>query len=101
MQKQVARLENARIVGEQAEDDPDQKTFQVMPPVACREQRVMQPSDDFGGFDVGRILIPESASLYADDETELFDLGRQVGQREGALSSFVAIVKMEGLEVAD
>ncbi len=51
---------------EQAEHDPHQEPLQVMTPVTRFVECVMQPSDEFGGLDVGRILVTERPALHAD-----------------------------------
>ena len=61
----------------------------------------MQPADQFGSLDVGRILIAENPALHAEDETERLDMRVQVRKRESDDRAFVQIVQLEGLEVAD
>ena len=53
LEEDVARLENACIVREQAKHDPHQEALQIVAPVARRVERVVQPPDQFGGLDVG------------------------------------------------
>ena len=101
VEEDVARLEDAGVVGEQAEDDAHQEAFQVVALVARGGERVVQPADQFGGLDVGRVLIVERAALHAEDEAELFDVGVQLGEGKGGGVSFVEVVQLEGLEVAD
>ena len=43
----------------------------------------------------------EGAALHAEDEAEFLDMGVQVGERKGGGVSFVEVVQLEGLEVAD
>ena len=45
--------------------------------VRCGEGIVQVP-DEFGGLDVGRVLVAEGAALHAEDEAELLDVGGQV-----------------------
>ena len=101
VQEDVARLEDAGVVGEQAEDDAHQEAFQVVALVARGGERVVQQPHQLGGFDVGRVLIAEGAALHAEDEAEFLDVGVQVGERKGGGVSFVEVVQLEGLEVAD
>ena len=61
----------------------------------------MQQAHQFGGFDVGRVLVAEGAALHAEDEAELFDVGVQVGEGKGGGVAFVEVVQLEGLEIAD
>ncbi|MGQ4809602.1 hypothetical protein NKDENANG_03025 [Candidatus Entotheonellaceae bacterium PAL068K] len=101
VEEDVARLEDAGVVGEQAEHGPHQKTLQIVAPVARRAQSVIQSSNPFGGLDVGRVLVAEGAALHAQDEAERFDMAGQVGEREGNGLTLVEIVQLKGLEVAD
>ena len=101
VQEDVARLEDARVVGEQAEHDPHQEALQVVAPVARRRQCVVQPPDQLGGLDVGGILIAEGAALHPEDEAERLDMARQVREREGRGLPLVQIVQFERPEVAD
>ena len=101
IQEDVARLEDAGVVREEAEDDAHEEAFQVVAPVARRFEGVVKPPDQLGGFDVDRILVAEGAALHAQDEAEGLDVAGQVGEREGDLLPLVQIVQLEGLEVAD
>ena len=69
--------------------------------VAGRLQRIVQPRDQLGRLDVDRVLIAERSALHADDEPELLDVLRQVGESEASLLAFVPVEKLEGLEVAE
>ena len=101
VQEDVAWLEDARVVGEQAEHGPHQEQLQVVTLVAGRLQRVVQPRDQLGRLDVDRVLIAERPALHADDEPELLDVLRKVGEREAGLLAFVPVEKLERLEVAE
>ena len=72
----VARLENARVVREQAEYDAHEDLLQVGTFMAFSRQRVVQPPHQFRGFDVDRILVPELSPLDAEDEAEAFHMLR-------------------------
>ena len=100
VEEDVARLEHPGVVGEHAEHDAHEEAFQVMPPVACLRERVMQPPDQLRSFDVRRILIAESPALHADDEAKRLDMRGQVREPEGGNFLFVQVPKLEGLEVA-
>ena len=95
IEEDVARLENAGIVGEHAEHDPYEEPFQIVPPVPRVRERVVQPPDQLGGFDVRRVLISEGPALHSEDEAERLDMGGQVRQREGDNLPLVQIVKLE------
>ena len=101
VQEDVARLEDARVVGEQAEDGPHQEQLQVVTVVAGRLQCVVQTGDQLGRLNVDRVLIAERPALHADDEPELLDMLRQIGQGEAGLLAFVPVEKLERLEVAE
>ena len=101
MQEDVARLENAGIVGEQAEHGSHQEHFQIAAVVAGLFERVVQARDQLGRFDVDRVLVAERAALHADNESELLDVQRQVGKREAGFLALVPVEKLEGLEIAE
>ena len=48
-----------------------------------------------------RVLVAERPALNADDEPELLDVPRQVGEGEAGLFAFVAVEKLERLEIAE
>ena len=100
VKQDVARLEDARVVGEQAEYDSHKKSFQVVALVARVVERVVEPPDQLGGLDVRRVLIAELPALDAEDETERLDMRGQVREGEDDDLPLVQIVKLEGLEVA-
>ena len=101
VQEDAARLEDARVVGEQAEDRADQEQLQVTPAVARRLQRVVQPRDQLRRLDVDRVLVAEGAALHAEDEAEPLDVRRQVGQGEAGLLALVPVEQLERPEVAE
>ena len=61
----------------------------------------MQTGDQLGRLDVDGILVAERPALHADDEPELLDVLRQVGESEAGLVAFVPVEKLERLEVAE
>ena len=101
LEEDVARLEDAGVVGEQAEHGPYQEQLQVVTIVAGRLQRIVQTRDQLRRLDVDRILIAERAALNADDEPELLDVLRQVGEHKAGFFAFVAIEQLERSEVAE
>ena len=100
VQKDVARLKDACVVGEHAEDDTHEEAFQIVTPVSGIGERVVQPPDQLGGLDVRWVLIAEGPALHAKDKAEHLDMRGQVHEREGDDSALVEIVKLEGLEIA-
>ena len=101
LQEDVARFEDARVVGEQAEHDTHQEAFEVVAPVVGGVERVVQPPDQLRGLDVGGVLIAEGALLDAEDEAEVLHVRGKVLEAESDLCSLVEIVQLEGLEIAD
>ena len=67
----------------------------------ARRQRVVDPSDKLGGFDVDGVLIAKRASLDPDDKSESLDMMRQVLEFECDLFVLVQVEEFEPLEVAD
>ena len=59
-----AALEDAGVVGEQAEHDPRLEPLKVVPSVAGFEQRVMLLAHRFGGPDVDRVLTAERPAPF-------------------------------------
>ena len=101
VEEDVARLEDAGVVREQAEHDPHQKSFQIVAPVARRVERIVQPSDQFGRRDIGGVLVAECPALHAENEAEFLDVGGQVRERKDGDFALVEIAKLEGLKIAD
>ena len=77
-----------------------QKALQVVPRIARLRQGVVQVPGEFGGLDVGGVLIAEGPALHAQDEAEFFDVGGQVGEGEDGAFALVQIVKFKRLEIA-
>ena len=75
-------LENAGVLGEQAEEDADQKAVQVVAGVAASLQGVVKVAHDLDGLDVDRVLLLECVLLVAGNEGELMDVTVKFGERE-------------------
>ena len=101
VEQDVPGLEDPRVVGEQAEDDPHQEAFEVMSRISGVPERVVELPDQLGGLDVRRVLIPKGAARNPEDETELLDVVRQLVEPEGHLVPLEKVVEFEVLEVAD
>jgi len=56
VKEDIARLEDARVVGEQREDDANKELLQILAGVAGCMQVVMEPTDQLGRLDVDRIF---------------------------------------------
>ena len=101
IEQDIARLEDTRVVGEQAEDGPHQEPLQVVASVPRVIERIVQPSYQFRDLDVCGILVAKAPPLHSDDESEGLDLRGEIGKREGHRRALGKIVQLEGLEVAD
>ena len=74
VEKDVARLEDAGIVRKETKNDAHQKAFEIVPRVARLREGVVQVSREFGGLDVGGVLIPKGAAAKPKDEAEFLDI---------------------------
>ena len=101
LEEDVAGLEDAGVVGKQAEHGAHQEQLQVVSGVAGGLEFVVQAAHELGGLDVDRILILEGSLLPAQEEAKPLDVLGQVGQREGCGLPFVKVVQFERPEVAD
>ena len=100
LQEDVARLEDAGVVGEQAEQRAHEKLFERVAGIARRLERIVQLAYQLGGLDGDGGLRLE-ADLAAEHEVEggdvLVEVGEVKGQRRFAA---FAIAQHPGLEVA-
>ena len=80
--KRLRRLEDAGVVGEQAEQQAHQQHFQRVAFVAAGLERVVQLAHLLGGLDVDRVLRLDLLRLIAGDEAEMLDVLVQVGEPE-------------------
>ncbi|MCY4427672.1 MAG: hypothetical protein OXC05_11685 [Halieaceae bacterium] len=60
----------------------------------------MQAPDQFGGLNIGRVLIAESTALHTEDEAELLHTLWQVPEGKLAPPAFIQIMQFEALEIA-
>ena len=94
-------VEEARILGEQAEEDAHQEAFEVVTRVAAVLEHVMQFAKQFDGPDVDRVFDIELMLLVAGNEGEAIDAAIEFIERElGGLILF-QIVQREAREIAD
>ena len=75
-------LENAGVVGEQAEQQTHQQPLQVVAVIAGRLEGVVELAPSVPRPDVDRVLVPEGALLNTEDEAESFDVRGQLGECE-------------------
>ncbi len=100
VEEDVARLEHPGVVSEHAEHDAHEEAFEIVATVPGIGERIVQPPDQLGGFDVRWVLVAEGSALHAEDEAERLDVRGQVRERESDELPLVEVVKLEGLEVA-
>ena len=91
--RSLRRRNGATIVGEPRRKGPD---VDDVPSLRTGSDAAVAG----GRLDVDRVLIAERAALHADAEPELLDVPGQVGEGEAGLLAFVAVEKIERLEVA-
>ena len=80
----LRRLEDARVVGEQAEQQAHQQHFQCVAFVAAGLEGVVQLAHALGRADVDRVLRLDFLRLVASNKTELAHMLVQVFQRKFA-----------------
>jgi hypothetical protein len=92
-------LEDAGVVGEQAEQQAHEKHFERMAFVAAGLQRVVQLAHALGRAQVHRVLRPDGLRLVAGDEGEAADVLVQVGKCELRLVAALQIRHAQAREV--
>ncbi|MCY4269798.1 MAG: hypothetical protein OXE80_06475 [Gammaproteobacteria bacterium] len=100
VEEDVPGLENASVVGEQAEREPDEKALEIVALVAHGFESVVELANQLGRLDVRRVLITEGPALHAEDEAERLHMLGQFRQGEGDRGALVEVAKLESLEVA-
>ena len=101
VEQNVARLEDAGVVGEEAEHDPHQEAFKVVLRIPGVAERVVELSDQFRSFDVRWILIQKRPRGDPEDEAELLDVVRQLFEPESEHVPLQEVAEFEVLEIAD
>ena len=71
-----------------------------MPHITCLVQRIVQLAHHPGGFDIYRILVAKGTFLYAEYETEIFDMFWKLAERETCGGALVEVVQLESTEIA-
>ncbi len=99
LEENILGLENAGVVGKQAEEQPDQQLFQIMPDIARFLQRVVQLAHQFRRLD-GDACLGFKADLAAQHEIESGDMLVQIGEAELQLCAGFKVQKHPGLEIA-
>ncbi len=98
LEEAVAGLENAGVVGKQAEHEPHEPLLEAGHGPAGLGEFVLP--DELGRLDVDRILVAAGPLARADDEPAILDMGGKVLQCEGGRFVLVKVVELEGAEVA-
>ena len=99
--QQVARIEDAGIIGEQAEHDAGQEALKIMA-ADRRGQRIVQLADQLGGGDIGgRLGTGGGRRVDIADEPERLHMFAQVLQGKGDGLAGVTVKQFEILEIAD
>ena len=100
LEEDVFGLEDAGVVGEQAEQQADQQLLQVVPAIPRLIQRVMQSAHQLGRLDRHACLRLEGDAA-AEHEVERLDVPVQVGESEGQrLARAVPVAQHPCLKVA-
>jgi len=107
-------VEDAGVLGEEAEEDAHQEAFQRVAGVAAGRHGVVKPPHDLGRPDVNRIFLAERADLVAGNEAEEPHVAVEVAhpdldaldvqpaeQRQVARLLRLQVVKREAVEVGD
>ena len=82
VQTERLALEDARVFGKEAEQNPHQEPFEFVALVAARFQGVVQIVHDPHGLEVDRVLVLKVVLLIARNEGEIVDMTVQLVQRE-------------------
>ena len=98
--KDISGIEDAGIVGKQAEHQADEKALQIVPLIAGFLQGIVQLAHYLRGFDVDRILIAESPLPDAKNESEILHVLGKLPQSKTNAGAFFQIVQLERLEIA-
>ena len=80
-QLESVRLEDAGVVGEEAEEDPHQETLQLVAGITAGFKGIVESAHDVDGLEVDRVLVFKAVLLVAGDEPKGVDLLVQL--REG------------------
>ena len=75
-------LEDAGVLGEEAEEDADEEALQIVTAVAAGFDGVVQVAHDGDGFEVDRVLVLELVLFVAGDERESVDVPVELSQGE-------------------
>ncbi|GGE19168.1 hypothetical protein GCM10011529_27110 [Polymorphobacter glacialis] len=99
LEENVLGLENAGVVGEQAEQQADQQAFEIMTGVAAILQRIVEAAHQLGGLDVDAGLGGEAA-LAAEDEGEGFDVLVKFREGEMGVGAGFEVEQVPALKIA-
>ena len=99
IEKAVLRRKQARVVGEQAEQDAHEKDLQRVSGVAVALQGIVQFAEPLHGADIGLGLDAERDLLITGDEAEQLNMLGKIGEREFLVGLLVDVVQTNAPEV--
>ena len=85
---ELVRLEDAGVFCEEAEEDSDEETFEIVACIAAAVEGVVQVGHELNGLEVGGVLRDEFVGGVVGDEGKEADVGTEFAERE--LFSMVA-----------
>ena len=99
--QRVLGLENARVVGEQAEQQAHQENFEYVALVTVALEQVVQVAHLLHRFDVDRILLAHFLPAVAGDEAEQVHLVREFLERQLVGYAVFQVVQDDAPEIGN
>ncbi len=75
-------VENAGVLGEEAKENADEKTFEIVAGVAAAFKGVVKFPENFCGLDIDRVFFLVSMLLVAGNEREGVDVAMKICERK-------------------
>ena len=94
-------LENAGVVGKQAEQQPDKINFEFVALVPDGLELVMELPHALGGLDVDRVLLLVGRGYIPGDKAEQPDVFIKILDGEFVLLAFLKIIEAEAGEIGN
>ena len=101
MRLETAPLENAGVVGKQAEQQPDKINFEVVALVPDGLELVMEFAHALGGLDVNRVLLLVGRGYIPGDKAEKPDVFIKILDGEFVLPPFIKVIEAKAGEVGN
>ncbi len=79
---EVLLVEDAGVIGEEAEEQADEKDAEIVPGEAAGVEGIVEAGHDLGGLDVGGVLGVEFLLFVAGDEGEAADVFVEIAEGE-------------------